>query len=499
MERILGFPACVASLAPKNFEDARGLLSRVPPRAGAVEYRLDLAAVRISPRALLDLDPRPAIVTYRTAREGGGFTGSPEEYRRSVQSAYDAGALVDVEIATGLLADPAFLPDRRRVIASRHGDFEISERLIERFREIPAAALKLVCARLSSYAELFSLLDLMRAENRRRPAAFFALGRAGLASRVLAPRFGCALTYGSVGDPTADGQPSLEELLDVYRADRPDADGRLFAVYGGNVTRSLSPRIHNALFARRGSPDLYFPASSTLDSLERESAILRELSDLLLLGGPLSGASVTNPFKEAALHLADGADETACEVGAANTLVRESDESGNDRFLARNTDSGAVFDALTERGRSGQVMLVLGAGGAAAAAAHAGLRAGNRVRIAARDARKAASLAARMQAEAIPLADLPRADSGILVNATPLAAPEEERPFPSALLRRRPLVVDFAYRPDGETALVAEARGAGCPVTDGLEILARQAVGQARLFGVADATLEEILEIARPR
>lgn len=499
MERLLGFPASIASIAPKNFEDAKRLLSQVPARATALEYRLDLAAVRISPRALLDLDARPAVITYRTRREGGEYDGSPEEYRKSVQSAYDAGGCVDVEIETGLLADPGFLPDRRRVIASRHGDFEISEKLVERFEETEAAALKLVCTRLSSYAELFGLLDLMRATSRRRPVCFLAMGRAGLASRVLAPRYGSALIYGAVGEPTAEGQPTLRELLEVYRADRPRTEGRLFAVYGGNVTRSLSPRIHNALFEARGLSDLYFPASSALLSLDRESAILGELSDLLLGGGSLTGVSVTNPFKAAAYHLADQADDSACTIGAANTLIRRSDEFGNDRFYAFNTDSGAVEEALRARDGRGKRMVILGAGGAAAAAAHAGVCAGNRVWIAARDLRKASALAARIQAEPLPLDDLRGVGAEILVNATPLGGSGDEQPFPFSLLRSRPFVVDLAYRPEGETPLVAEARKAGCPVADGREILARQAVGQAHLFGVADATFAEISGILEER
>jgi len=53
------------------------------------------------------------------------------------------------------------------------------------------------------------------------------------------------------------------------------------------------------------------------------------------------------------------------------------------------------------------------------------------------------------------------------------------------------------YRRRGETPLVREALARGARVADGLELLARQAVGQAALFGVADATFEEIDAILR--
>ncbi|HEY6930881.1 MAG TPA: type I 3-dehydroquinate dehydratase, partial [Thermoanaerobaculia bacterium] len=96
-QRIIPRPAFVASLAPRDPSDARRLLPRVPKKASAIEYRMDLADGAIPPASLLDLDPRPTILTWRTAAEGGHFRGSPDEYRRLIREAYDAGATVDVE------------------------------------------------------------------------------------------------------------------------------------------------------------------------------------------------------------------------------------------------------------------------------------------------------------------------------------------------------------------------------------------------------------------
>ena len=96
-ERILPRPAFVASIAPRDLPDARRLVAGVPERASAIEYRLDLAEAAIRPALLLELDPRPVLATWRTTAEGGGFSGSPEEYRRLTREAYAAGATVDVE------------------------------------------------------------------------------------------------------------------------------------------------------------------------------------------------------------------------------------------------------------------------------------------------------------------------------------------------------------------------------------------------------------------
>ncbi|HEY6100401.1 MAG TPA: hypothetical protein VIW03_13275, partial [Anaeromyxobacter sp.] len=70
--------------------------------------------------------------------------------------------------------------------------------------------------------------------------------------------------------------------------------------------------------------------------------------------------------------------------------------------------------------------------------------------------------------------------------------------LPPAVLENRPLVFDCVYRAEGETPTVAAALAARCRVIRGLRMFAAQALRQARLFGLADARLEEI-EAVLPR
>ena len=64
------------------------------------------------------------------------------------------------------------------------------------------------------------------------------------------------------------------------------------------------------------------------------------------------------------------------------------------------------------------------------------------------------------------------------------------------MLEHRPLVFDCVYRRNGgETSTIRAARAAGCRVVTGLEMFAVQAAAQARLFGVADVTREEVARI----
>ncbi|HSP94569.1 MAG TPA: type I 3-dehydroquinate dehydratase, partial [Thermoanaerobaculia bacterium] len=137
----------MASLAPRDVADARRLVSLVPARATAIEYRVDLAQEPLPVAALLALDERTVIMTCRTTREGGGFEGSAEEYRRLVTAAYDAGATVDVEHSSGLLSRAANFAQRQRIVVSCHSPFALPvdwERLLSEMRASGTRAVKLV-------------------------------------------------------------------------------------------------------------------------------------------------------------------------------------------------------------------------------------------------------------------------------------------------------------------------------------------------------------------
>lgn len=497
MEDILPLPAFIASLAPKTLDDARRLLRLVPEKANAVEYRLDQAPGAIDPGRLRQLDPRAAIVTWRTEGEGGRFNGSRAEYVARLNQAYEAGAIVDVELESRLLSDRAFLPDRRRVIGSRHGA-ALSTEKIRSYLSVDAGVIKVVETGATTVAQVLECVSRLRELSGGRPFAHFAAGTRGMISRILAPRLGSALTYGSVEVETAPGQLSLAELLETYRADAGNPIARIFAVYGADVSTSLSPKIHNELFSRRKLDFLYVPLSATPSPNGASSVLRTDLESLDSLGIPLGGVSVTNPFKSAFESVVEAIDEddAVARTGAANTLVRIGERARALRFFARNTDAEAVFEILAGGGVAGRRLLIRGSGGAARAAAYAGRRAECEVLMTGRSPESVRKVADRFGASVIAQEELAGIEVDVLVNATPLGGTNgDPRPFPAGLFRRRPLAVDFVYRSSGETPFMEEAAEFGCETAPGREVLARQAVGQAHFFGAEGATHEEIREI----
>lgn len=481
---LVPLPAYVASLAPSNLADAARLAAEVPPEANAIEYRLDLSHGPIPPERLMALDARPAIVTYRTRAEGGEFDGSIAEYRRLALEAYGAGATVDVEHASGLLEESGLFQDRRRVIASHHAPFGLPEDWkgrLEAMRGTQARAVKLVVG-AADLAASFRAAQIQREERDR--ASVFPMGPASAPGRILAALFGSPLVYGPVETPTASGQVPLAELFSIYRVQEPRAVEALFGIIGADVGGSLSPMLHNALFASRGLPFLYLPLPV--------SDFRRAQPFELLFDPPFRGYSVTHPWKVAAAAAAVPSQDVR-DTGAANTLYLD-----RGRWRAENTDVDGIFDPLADHETGeGRTAVVLGAGGVARAAVVACRRLGYEVTIAARRGDAADRLAEAFHVDSVAWEDAGKTESDLYVNATSLGVHENDPPaVPAEALAHRPLVFDCVYRKDGSpTATVRAARAALCPVVEGIRMFASQAVRQARLFGVVDAREEEVSRI----
>jgi shikimate dehydrogenase len=202
---------------------------------------------------------------------------------------------------------------------------------------------------------------------------------------------------------------------------------------------------------------------------------------------PLSGISVTVPFKQEVLKACTKLDEAAEATGAVNTLVRIPDG-----WRGKNTDvPGFRDDLLTCISHTvwGRCALVLGAGGSARAVAHTLKSEGAEVFVWARRKEQAAELAAEFGVRAVEtLSEVPR-PVDVLVNTTPcgmlgpnvneIAAPWADL---EPALNHDALVYDLVYEPD-ETLLLKAAADAGFRAHNGLGMLQRQAALQANAFG----------------
>lgn len=257
---------------------------------------------------------------------------------------------------------------------------------------------------------------------------------------------------------------------------------RLAGVMGWPIGHSLSPLLHNYWLAEYGIDGAYVPLPV---APEHFAQALR----LLPLVG-FRGVNITVPHKEAALQAVDKADDAARRIGAVNTVVVDDDGSlhgiNTDAlgFAAHLKASAPEFDATLGPA------VVIGAGGAARAAAVALLDMGApEIRIVNRTLARAEELARHLggHVRVVDWAGRGRtlADANLVVNTTtqgmtgqpPLA-------LDLAALPAAAVVYDIVYAP-AETPLLRMARARGNPVVDGLGMLLHQAVpGFAAWFGV---------------
>jgi len=254
----------------------------------------------------------------------------------------------------------------------------------------------------------------------------------------------------------------------------------LIGLIGAGIQASRSPAMHMLEASRQGLRYVY-----KLIDLEKLGLSVDALPELLTAAERLGfdGLNVTHPCKQAVIPLLTDLSEEARAIGAVNTVVLR-----NGIRTGHNTDCTGFAEGF-RRGlsgaRTGRVVL-LGAGGAGAAVAHAALGLGiEHLIIFDIDTPKAAQLATDLRssrvAQGTNLADaMARADG--LIHATPTGmAQHPGLPLPATLLRPEQWVAEIVYFPL-ETELLRTAKRIGCRTLNGGGMAVFQAVDAFRLF-----------------
>jgi shikimate dehydrogenase len=235
----------------------------------------------------------------------------------------------------------------------------------------------------------------------------------------------------------------------------------LAGVLGFPVRHSRSPAMMNAAFAELGLDWRYLALPVPPERFAETVRALR--------ASGYRAANVTIPHKLAARDIADELSDVARAIGAVNTLTLHEDG----RLAGDNTDAGGLLDALGEPPPA--TALVLGAGGAARAAAWALADAGTTVTVWNRTPSRAKALAGELGLEA---SERP-GPAELLVNATSVGLRPDDSLEGLPLVDAR-VVVELVYR-DARTPLARWAEERGARLVDGLEVLVHQG---ARSFGL---------------
>jgi shikimate dehydrogenase len=258
----------------------------------------------------------------------------------------------------------------------------------------------------------------------------------------------------------------------------------LIGLIGAGIQHSLSPALHEQE-AREQGLRLHYQLIDVERSADGAGALPRLIDAARTMG--FAGLNITYPCKQAVIPLLDALSDEAAAMGAVNTVVFDAG-----RATGHNTDGSGWawgFRRTLPAADLSRVVL-LGAGGAGSAIAHAVLRLGaGRLSLVDADAARSSALADELnkryggsRARGGLDADAALADATGLIHATPTGmAKMPGLPLPERLLRSSLWVSEIVYFPL-ETALLAAARRAGCAVCDGGTMAVGQAVGAFRLF-----------------
>ena len=251
------------------------------------------------------------------------------------------------------------------------------------------------------------------------------------------------------------------------------AGTRVAGVIGTPIRHSLSPAIFQGAFAACGLDWAYLAFEVADGAAPAAMAGVRALG--------LEGVSVTMPHKAAVLPALDELDATAATLGAVNCVVRR-----GEALVGHSTDGAGLLDSLrVDEGLdvAGLRCVVVGAGGAGRAVAHALGRAGAAgIVVVNRDRERAVAAAGLAGPAGVVGEEAAVAEADLVVNATPLGMGDDERlPVDPSRLSTGQVVVDLVYHPT-VTPLLAAAEAAGARAIGGLGMLVHQAAHAFHLW-----------------
>lgn len=272
----------------------------------------------------------------------------------------------------------------------------------------------------------------------------------------------------------------------------------LTGLVGADIGPSLTPPLHEREAAQLGIGCFYERIDITALGLPPD-----RVGELVRAAGWLgfSGLNVTHPCKQLVVEHLDELSSDAATLGAVNTVVFR--DGGT---IGHNTDWPA-FQRSFVRGlpdvATRRVVLV-GAGGAGTAVAHAALSLGaSRLVVVDAQADRAAALAGALRDEygsdratTARMSDLEAqlAEADGLIHATPAGMAAHPAPaFPPSYLHPDLWVAEVVYRPL-ETELLRHARQLGCRTLDGGGMAVFQAALSFELFTGLEPDVDRMLE-----
>ena len=314
--------------------------------------------------------------------------------------------------------------------------------------------------RINSFSDLKSLYDASRSIPKEHVR--LGMGELGTITRIRQDLLDNLFTFVYVGEPTAPGQLSLDEMS--YLGDEPMITG----IIGHPLDKSLSPKMHNSVMKRIGLKGIYLRFDT--DSLEHLEDVVKDYN--------IRGLNVTIPYKSAVLEHLDSLDKAVCETGACNTILND-----GGKLRGYNTDIVGIEHAMISAGfdPNGRRALIMGSGGAARACAYTLKEKGCRVTVTGRNEGTSRSLCRDLGCEFVPKDSVALMLYDIVINCTPVGM-YGDTVYPVNICQLTPhhTVFDMVY--GLETPLISKAKEVGAGIVSGEDMLAMQGAASLEMW-----------------
>jgi len=460
---------------------------------------VDLAELRVD---CLDPDERfhirrfpemaglPVILTVRRNLEGGHYVGG-EGSRISLFAkglAYAAAdqrrnfAYVDLEEDMNVPSlEEAARTFGTRIIRSWHNMEGVDQDLPGKIKKLRRVGDELVKVSVTPC----SLADVVRVYKAAKETAgidkiLLCMGEYGANTRILSEFLGSRISYTSQAcdglNSAAPGQLEPRVLAELYRFREITPKTKVFAIAGFPLKVANSPLFFNTVFRMEQTDAVFIPIVA--DSIESLLLLAEEIGIL--------GLSISVPYKEKILPYLASRSEKVTSIGACNTLVKTPHG-----WMGYNTDAAGFSDSLLsfigKKDLKGKKITIIGAGGAAKAAAFEVNRLKGKALILNRTPSRARSLAEPYRFAWASFdsrgAVLMEKYSDIIIQASTVGmAPDTDNdPIEFYKFSGREIVMDFIYEPQ-KTLCLRRAEQAGCKILNGSDLLNRHVRYQYAFF-----------------
>ncbi len=462
-------------IVENKIEDAITAIQSADSKADIIELRIDFLEEVDERRLakLIDTAEKPLIFTCRLKNQGGTGNITEENRKELLTVAMDKRVdFIDLEFTSDTIISGT---QATKIITSHH-DFDKTpesneiKSIIRQLKTKSGALVKYIPT-ANSINDNFKIFKMLQ-ENEN--IISFCMGLKGHISRVLAGKYGSAITFAadSPDKQSAPGQVDFDELTRGYNFLDIDKNTKVYGVFGQFAENSKSKYMHNPVFRRYNINAVYLPFKiEPGKDLEIFVENFRKFE--------FSGASVTIPHKGAVMEFLDKVDNTAKAIGAVNTIKLQ-----DGKLIGYNTDCVGAINTLKEKADlKDKKVLVIGAGGAARAIVYGLKREQAKVTIINRTFEKAQNLAAEFTADVMKMDIMAEHldEFDIFINTTSVGMhPKVDATVLDSFPENR-VVMDIVYKPL-KTKFLKMAEKCNCEIITGEKMLIQQAIVQQKIW-----------------